>query len=774
MSYIGKNPSVDELTIAAQSADPTNPVEGQIFNSDGTSRAAGLWQYTSGAWIKVNRPEITRYINEDFETGVANLVAYADAAGTTPVDATGGSPTLAVSAETSSPLIGSTSAKLTKTASNLQGEGVAIVSETIDEAYQDSVHTVEFLWKPDATFVADEVKLFVYHPTTALVEALYFRTSLSEYTNSLPSDSTRVHRIVTEIAPRDTTYQVVAHIAGTSSTAWTALIDNIQSGPARVVNVPYVTEWESYTPTWIGGSPAIGNGNLSAKWRRVGDSLEGTIYLYAGSTTTFGSGQWEFSLPAGLSINSDKLASGIDNTEALGFGYANDASGTVSVASVWPNVVGNTVYVIDSDGGTGSWRSTIPMSWSTNDYAALKFSVPISGWDAGATMGTTQVDTQTQIGRLVWSGGSQAIASTALTKVQINSSYIDTHGLVDTGNYRITAAKTGKYRIYALIYVNNSDTAAFDIYVYKNNVTLLLRNLNKDGGDERTITVSGIVELDAGDYIELFIQSGTDTSYSVGAGNLGALDLQAIPDFTTIGALSPATRLSPVTTKTTTYTATVADEIILCNSSSGAFTVTLPTAVANTGKQFVIKKIGTDYNNITVDGSGSETIDGATTYLLHLPKESVKIVSDGSNWQIADEKWEFEGCHASLTSNLNNIVTSTTIAFDTATYNPHSSYSTGTGLITIKAPGKYRISFSALFENFDSTDAYCTVVVNGSSKIQAYSTRLGVTTTAAVSTGAIIWDCIEGDTIGIFAVADADFNLSGSGRAWMSVNRISK
>lgn len=84
-----------------------------------------------------------------------------------------------------------------------------------------------------------------------------------------------------------------------------------------------------------------------------------------------------------------------------------------------------------------------------------------------------------------------------------------------------------------------------------------------------------------------------------------------------------------VTTKTGAYTATTADSVILCN---GTFTVTLPTASGNTGKVFYIKNIGTGI--VTIDGDGSETIDGATTHVITTQHDSRTLVSDGSNWRI--------------------------------------------------------------------------------------------------------------------------------------------
>ena len=42
--------------------------------------------------------------------------------------------------------------------------------------------------------------------------------------------------------------------------------------------------------------------------------------------------------------------------------------------------------------------------------------------------------------------------------------------------------------------------------------------------------------------------------------------------------------------------------------------------------------IGAD--NITIDGNGTQTIDGATTWVLSSKNQSIVIRSDGSNWQI--------------------------------------------------------------------------------------------------------------------------------------------
>lgn len=89
-----------------------------------------------------------------------------------------------------------------------------------------------------------------------------------------------------------------------------------------------------------------------------------------------------------------------------------------------------------------------------------------------------------------------------------------------------------------------------------------------------------------------------------------------------------------VSTKTAAYTIEQGDKIILGNATGGPFTVTLPPAAQYEGKQFIIKKTDASANAVTIDGNGSETIDGALTVALSTQYESRTVVSNGSNWSI--------------------------------------------------------------------------------------------------------------------------------------------
>jgi len=65
--------------------------------------------------------------------------------------------------------------------------------------------------------------------------------------------------------------------------------------------------WTSYTPAWTATTdPVLGNGTILGRYMKIGRTVTATVFLTCGSTTTYGSGAWNFSLPtaaasAGLS-----------------------------------------------------------------------------------------------------------------------------------------------------------------------------------------------------------------------------------------------------------------------------------------------------------------------------------------------------------------------------------------------------------------------------------------------------------------------------------------
>ncbi len=87
-------------------------------------------------------------------------------------------------------------------------------------------------------------------------------------------------------------------------------------------------------------------------------------------------------------------------------------------------------------------------------------------------------------------------------------------------------------------------------------------------------------------------------------------------------------------TKTGTYTPTINDHLVLCDTTGGSFAITLPPAGTVTGLILHIKKIDLNGNTVTIDGDGSETIDKGLTAIITTQFEVVSIQSDGTEWWI--------------------------------------------------------------------------------------------------------------------------------------------
>lgn len=146
------------------------------------------------------------------------------------------------------------------------------------------------------------------------------------------------------------------------------------------------------------------------------------------------------------------------------------------------------------------------------------------------------------------------------------------------------------------------------------------------------ISHCGFYNLDVDDEIvDWDLGAGNESYHNISTDDVGVK--QALADIgTPVG--HGGSSFSSIVSKAGAYTATDSDIIIVCDASSGAFTITLPTAVGRRGKAFYIKKTDATANAVTIDADGAETIDGALTQVIAMQYNSLSLVSDGSNWHI--------------------------------------------------------------------------------------------------------------------------------------------
>jgi len=121
--------------------------------------------------------------------------------------------------------------------------------------------------------------------------------------------------------------------------------------------------------------------------------------------------------------------------------------------------------------------------------------------------------------------------------------------------------------------------------------------------------------------------------YLSGTGRIRARMAGANYNLATTDDIPTTMNKQPYAAKTTTYTTTNADGVISVDATSASFTVTLVTAVGNSGLTQTFKKINAA-NVVTIDANSTQTIDGVTTYALSARYSWVTVISDGANWMI--------------------------------------------------------------------------------------------------------------------------------------------
>jgi hypothetical protein len=121
----------------------------------------------------------------------------------------------------------------------------------------------------------------------------------------------------------------------------------------------------SFTPTWTttGTAPSLGNGTLTGTYGRYGKYIHIKIALVAGSTTTFGTGNFQFALPVTAADTTDILCAVLVDSSTQFY----SASGILKSTGI-------VTATFTGDNSAGGPSATTPFTWAVNDQ------VRISGW----------------------------------------------------------------------------------------------------------------------------------------------------------------------------------------------------------------------------------------------------------------------------------------------------------------------------------------------------------------------------------------------------------
>jgi hypothetical protein len=92
--------------------------------------------------------------------------------------------------------------------------------------------------------------------------------------------------------------------------------------------------------------------------------------------------------------------------------------------------------------------------------------------------------------------------------------------------------------------------------------------------------------------------------------------------------------LSPIKAVSATYPVGANDRTLIADATSSAFTITLPSVSASTGRKITVKRVNSGSNAVTLGVSDGATIDGASTNVLGSQYAKVTVESDGTSWQV--------------------------------------------------------------------------------------------------------------------------------------------
>jgi len=349
-----------------------------------------------------------------------------------------GSANISVTRETTNPLTGSGSGRISASSSALAGEYVEADMNSVDRSAL-GLMIVRFTYDGALLENFDDYEVVIYDVTDAIEREVEVFSSMSK------TDGVFLGQF---FSGAGSDYKLRFKLKNVPVSVSVLDIDDVTVDKSDPQVVGSMSNWRSFTPLWTDATtdPVIGNGTLKGVYRRVGDSAQVKVLMVAGTTTTFGSGGgWRFSLPLGLSMDrtSDKI------NEAGGFAYPNGFGWIFSPTSAQRQALFIGVEGSDTDDviafrtGGSTIDANEPFVWTTGDSVTFEYTVPIEGW-------STEVDVLS--GRKknpVCSLSLDANFSTGAggTFTVPFTAYEDNFGAYNSGTNRYIIPESGKYSI---------------------------------------------------------------------------------------------------------------------------------------------------------------------------------------------------------------------------------------------------------------------------------------------------------------------------------------
>lgn len=232
-----------------------------------------------------------------FEGGLGNHTTYADAAGTVPVDMTGGSPNVTLAINDTTPLNGNQSARLSKDAVNRQGEGMSVLVD-VPEKFRGMPTIVQARYKASANIVYGNPADPVGTPGDIGVHLYDVTNSKLLTPNVSILDGSGLINTGIQIPSDCEQLRLGLHIQSTSALAFDLDIDDIDIIFSPNQTVSNSSDWIDYTPVTQGLGTISSN---STQYRVDGKDLLISGKFIVGTRTA---SELQVNLPPGMVVDS--------------------------------------------------------------------------------------------------------------------------------------------------------------------------------------------------------------------------------------------------------------------------------------------------------------------------------------------------------------------------------------------------------------------------------------------------------------------------------------
>lgn len=138
---------------------------------------------------------------------------------------------------------------------------------------------------------------------------------------------------------------------------------------------------------------------------------------------------------------------------------------------------------------------------------------------------------------------------------------------------------------------------------------------------------------------------------------------------------------------------------VICRTTGGGsdYTITLPNPIGFSNKFIDIVCQMTDTFILTIDPHISETISGQSSLLLG-SGDSIRLISDGTNWRVTNEWLQPVNFITALSTNLTvPSATPTAVPFDIVPRNIGGYFDSGSSTFTPLLPGLYELYIYAIY-----------------------------------------------------------------------------